>query len=358
MSKPFPAKPQRILLLKGHSAGVGDILRSSAAWRALKDRFGDVALHVVLISREPGYVSNSLMTSHHLLAGYTTIGKTASGLAGWRAMADQLEAVARQFRPDLIIDCEAAGMRSSTLVAWVAHRLGVASLGIAEFPTRGWFYSRAAPSTRAYRAAHGFGERMDYTERDFVALAGLGIERAGRPIELIPSAEAKRFGESLRLRLGLPDNTPLLGLNIGCGTPDAVVKRPPLELISALIASLQQRRPLALVLTGAPFERDVNQAFAALHRQRVDQPMHDLAGETDLPQLAGVIEQCRAFISTDSGPYHMAVGQRVPTLALFNRDDATHYHHDAWVRCVQLCEAADVAPAASALAALWDAPAP
>jgi ADP-heptose:LPS heptosyltransferase len=237
----------------------------------------------------------------------------------------------------------------------VAHRVGAATVGIAEFPGRGLFYSHAAPSTRAYRARHGLPEAMDYTERDFVALGALGIERDGRPIELEPTAEAAAFGAALRQRLGIAEGTPLLGLNIGCGTPDAAIKRPPLPLISELVAHVQRQHPVTLVLTGAPFERDVNEAFAALHRQRVDAPIHDLAGATDLPQLAGVISQCRLFISTDSGPYHMAVALRVPTLALFNRDDPRHYHHDAWVRCVQFRETADVAPASVAADSLLNA---
>jgi ADP-heptose:LPS heptosyltransferase len=350
--------PRRILLVKGHSAGIGDILRSSAAWRALKDRYGDaLELHVVLISKDPGYVSDSLMARHHLLASYTVLPKTGSGLQAWRGLAQALEDLGRRVRADLVIDCEPHGMRSTTLVWRAAARLGIPTLGIAEFPTRSWFYTWASMATARFARERGLTSPMDYTDRDFVVLSALGLERERRPIELRLTPEAREFGAGLRARLGLAPDTLLLGLNIGCGTPDAQWKRPSLELISQLLARLQARHPVPLLLTGAPFERDVNEAFTAVHRQRSTLPMHDLAGATSLLQLPSVIEQCRLFLSTDSGPYHMAVAQQVPTLALFNRHDSAGYHHHDWVRCVQLVQPVDVALAFEATQALWPEPA-
>jgi ADP-heptose:LPS heptosyltransferase len=84
-----------------------------------------------------------------------------------------------------------------------------------------------------------------------------------------------------------------------------------------------------LVLTGAAFEQDINRDF--LSRLGPSGPVVDLAGRTSLLELTGAIAACRLFISSDSGPYHMAVGLRVPTLALFRWPSPQHYHHYAWV---------------------------
>jgi len=51
-------------------------------------------------------------------------------------------------------------------------------------------------------------------------------------------------------------------------------------------------------------------------------------------ELSGAIAVCRLFAPSDSGPYHMAVGLRVPTLAIFRWPSPEHYHHDAWVECL------------------------
>jgi ADP-heptose:LPS heptosyltransferase len=50
--------------------------------------------------------------------------------------------------------------------------------------------------------------------------------------------------------------------------------------------------------------------------------------------LTGLLRECRLFLSSDSGPYHMAVALRIPTLAVFNYNNMVHFHTHPWVRCV------------------------
>ena len=56
----------------------------------------------------------------------------------------------------------------------------------------------------------------------------------------------------------------------------------------------------------------------------------DFAGRTDLSGLTGVIDACNLFISTDSGPYHMAVALRRPTLVWFTYAEHTSFHDEVW----------------------------
>jgi ADP-heptose:LPS heptosyltransferase len=80
-----------------------------------------------------------------------------------------------------------------------------------------------------------------------------------------------------------------------------------------------------------------------LHARRSSAPIYDLAGETSLLQLTGLLRECRIFLSSDSGPYHMAVALRTPTLAVFNYDNRVHFHTHPWVRCVILKDEDDAA---------------
>jgi len=205
------------------------------------------------------------------------------------------------------------------------------TVGIAQAPFRRFFYSRVAASTQTYARQRGMPWPLEYAERDFVALTALGLERRGTAIELQETNEGRRFRESLRLELGAEAGRPLLGLNIGCGTPDAVWKRPNLRLMARLTDELQRRHGFALVLTGANYEQAVNKEFLSIYQPQG--PILDLAGRTTLLELTGLIAACRLFISSDSGPYHMAAGLRVPTLAVFNRPNPVHYHHHDWVDC-------------------------
>jgi ADP-heptose:LPS heptosyltransferase len=328
-----PFKPTRILMLKGHSAGIGDLLRSSAAWRVLKNAYPEAELHLLLLSREPGYPSEELIRDHHLLNGFYVVDKRTPDRAQRRRYWADLQRLAQQARPDLVIDFESNGLRTSLVAAWIAWRWGARTVGINTAPGRSLFYGRASVSPRKYARQRGLRWPLDYTERDFVALSALGLAREGCPIELRETESGRRARLALRSEHGLNESAPLLGLNIGCGTPDAIGKRPDLNLLSELAAGLESDHGFRLVLTGAPFEREVNREFCAIHRRRSAQPVIDLAGATSISGLTGIVNACALFISTDSGPYHMGVAMRAPTLAIFRWDNREHFHLHPWVRC-------------------------
>jgi ADP-heptose:LPS heptosyltransferase len=103
------------------------------------------------------------------------------------------------------------------------------------------------------------------------------------------------------------------------------------DVLVALVGELQHRHGFALVLTGAPFEQDINRQFLSQFQARG--PVVDLAGRTSLLDLAGVIKACSLFVSSDSGPYHMSVALRTPTLALFVVPNPQHYHFNPWTHC-------------------------
>ena len=329
----FPTEtPRRILLLKGYSAGVGDLLRSSVAWRALQEKFPQAQLHLWFLTQDPGSPSEQLIARHHLLAGFRISDKRTRGLQGWKKLLSDAKEIAVQLRPDLIVDFEPNGLRTSLLALLMGRWSRAATVGIAQNPGRRFFYTRSSPSTKIYAAKHGMTLPLEFCERDFVALAALGIERRGAAIELKETDEGRAFRARLREELGGDSTRPLLGLNIGCGTPDATVKRPGLDLLAGLVGELQRRHGFAVVLTGAQYEREINREF--ISRLHATGPVVDLAGRTDMLELAGAIAACRLFISSDSGPYHMAVALRVPTLAIFKFPNPPHYHRHAWVECV------------------------
>ena len=316
-------------MLKGHSAGIGDLLRGSAAWRALRNHFPSAQLHLWFLTRDPGASSEQLIGRHHLLASFHVSDKRTDEAVSWKQLLREAGTVGRQTRPDLIVDFEPNGVRTSLLARWISLRSGALTVGIAQAPVRGWLYHRSAPSTRVYARRRSLTVPLEYAERDFVVLAALGIERAGTAIELRETEEGYAFRQRLKAELG---DRPVLGLNIGCGTPDALGKRPALDLLAALVGELQQRHNFALVLTGAPFEQDINREFLSAFKPQG--PVVDLAGRTSLLELVGAIKACSLFVSSDSGPYHLAVALRVPTLALFNGPNPAHYHHHAWTHCV------------------------
>src|SRR4051794_556961 len=238
--------PRNILMLKAHSAGIGDLLRSSAAWSALRHHFPESRLHLWFLTKNPASASSQLISRHHLLASFRFSDKRTHQGSPWKALLAEARQLADDIKPELIIDFEPFGFRTSILAWYLGRRARAATVGIAEVPVRRWLYRMAAPGMRSYARSHGLDLPLEYTEKDFVALAALDIARAGTPIELRLTAEGQAFRERLRQELAVHGERPVLGLNIGCGTPDAVRKRPDLGLLCALTEELQRRHQFAL----------------------------------------------------------------------------------------------------------------
>ncbi len=340
----LPQPPRDILLIKSHSMGIGDLLRSSAAWASLKARWPQSNLHLLMLSNHEGYPSEAFIRSHHLLqsAHFVTIksGDPVGGNQKKLPMDEifQMAERALEHQPiDLVIDFEPGGLRTPWLTRRIAKRKQAFSVGIAQFPLRRFFYDGAAPSSRTYQRLHGLSRDMDYTEKDYVALAALGIVRGETRIALKPSAAALAWQTGHPLPV--PEGRIRLVLNIGCGTLDALPKRPDLSHLADCMVALLQRSPYQLHLSGAAFEAQVNAEFTTLMRARLhaaglDCEITDHAGQLSLEQLTALLACAQLVVSSDSGPYHMAVALQIPTLCWFNFETPPSRHRHADVRCL------------------------
>ncbi len=335
--------PENILLIKSHSMGIGDLLRSSAAWDALKARWPSARLHLLMLSRHAGYPSEAFIRSHYLLesAHFITVktgdpGQSRQTSLAWSEVLAAIGSALKNVPLDLVIDFESGGIRTSRVARTIALSKGAQSVGIAQFPLRSFFYDLSSPSTRAYRAQNGLSESMDYTERDFVVLAALGIQRNGRRIVLGLTDQGRAWQVAHVVRV---DGLKTVVLNIGCGTADALVKRPDLGALADAMVAFRASVPYQLHLSGATFESAVNREFAAVLSEKMrssgfEVPVHDWSGQLALDQLAALLQQADLAVSSDSGPYHMAVALGVPTLCWFNFDTPPSYHHHADVACL------------------------
>jgi ADP-heptose:LPS heptosyltransferase len=332
----FMLKPNHILLIKAHSMGIGDLLRSSAAWSALKQRWPDAQLHLLMLSKHSGYASEGFIRSHHLLssAHFVTVksghpGQTRQSSLTASTIREAVNATLGDLSIDLVIDFEPYGIKTSLLARSIARRRGAVSVGIAQFPLRKYFYDLSAPSVPHYARSHHLSNPMDYTERDFVALAALGIARNGTKITLDVGADGRAW-QTQHPRVPKPGRKRVV-LNIGCGTPDALSKRPDLDHLAQCFMALYARERFDLHLSGADFEKKINTQFttllaAVMEKQGLQTDMLDWAGQLSLTQMSGLLSQADLVVSSDSGPFHMAVALGVPTLCWFNFDTPASYH--------------------------------
>lgn len=104
-------------------------------------------------------------------------------------------------------------------------------------------------------------------------------------------------------------------LALGPGSAGARARKAwPAENYAALANSLQHRFA-GVILAGGPGERDLASEIAA----HLNLPCID-ATDTDLLQLAALLERSSLYVGADSGPGHIAAAMGAPTLTLFGED--------------------------------------
>lgn len=331
--------PKDILLVKAHSMGIGDLIRSSPAWRAIKDRWPQSNLHLLMLSTHPGYPIEQLLREHHLLKSAQFISVLESEPKNGKRVKISFAVLLQRVRDsvgdltaDLVIDFEPNGLRTAALSYWLGRRLHAPVVGVAQFPLRRLFYTLAAPSKRRFAAKYALSMPMDYAYRDFVVLDALKIVRDGRMPELQVSPSAQAWAAKYVVAgQKFPRDFFLLTLNIGCGTDGALPRRPPIESVAHALAELYRVRPFVLYLAGAEFESEVNDAFTVLLVARLGTlglklDFRNLAGKGTLAEVTGLLAASDLVVSSDSGLYHIAVALGVPTICWFMMPTPEAHH--------------------------------
>jgi heptosyltransferase II len=149
-------------------------------------------------------------------------------------------------------------------------------------------------------------------------LGALGIANGAREPRLDPTDAAIEDARAMLRQEGW-DGRPLVGLAPGAAGGGA--KRWPLDRVAAVVGSLVRDRGAACVLVGADGDRSATAQVIVDAGRMSGSPapgrVIDLAGRTTLPQLAGLLRLCGAFVSNDSGAMHLAAAVGTPLVAVF-----------------------------------------
>lgn len=121
---------------------------------------------------------------------------------------------------------------------------------------------------------------------------------------------------ALAVRRPLPDVRPLVPsgpyvvVHPGASVPS---RAPTPDVVAGIVAALAAAGR-HVVLTGGPAERGLVAGVAAASGTR---RVTDLAGRTDLAQLAGVLARAEAVVVGNTGPAHLAAVVGTPVVSLF-----------------------------------------
>lgn len=281
---------------------LGDLVMSADAVKFLKDSLGDEPLHVYA----PGHlaaIAELILPADEVIP--FRLGKRLARLRDRLTLAGRMRS--RRYRAVVLFP-------NSFSTALVARMSGAPQRVGTPMHSRGRLLTRPVDPPRP-----GEHEGDAYVR---VAAAAVGVKGPLPPVgvaaglaageELSVPDQAREKASDLLQRRGL-DTERERFVAISPGAAYGPAKQYGAERF-ALVARDAAARGLRPVIVGA--RGDVDVARDVAERAAGCSPL-DLAGKTDLAELAGVFALASAFAGTDSGAAHLAAALATPTVALF-----------------------------------------
>jgi ADP-heptose:LPS heptosyltransferase len=159
---------------------------------------------------------------------------------------------------------------------------------------------------------------VEQNRRAVAAVAGpAAVSGPPARVELLTAADRARGRDLLRAH-GRKESGPVVGLHPSGGRP---VKQWPSARWREVAARLQREFAATIVLTGTSGDA----ALAADVARGLDGPVVDLTGRLSLMDTLAVIGAVDLFLSSDTGPMHMAAAVGTPSVSVFGPSDARRY---------------------------------
>jgi len=215
---------------------------------------------------------------------------------GWRGLQHQVEVLREKHFTIALTPHKSARTAYLLYQANIPQRVGFRQ-------SKGWFLFH----DRAERDP----SRHD-VERNLSILEPLGVrvEDCTREIELVPLPEIDNEVAQKLYDLGVLDGKMAIGVNPGSVWP---TKRWWMEGFAEFIELATAKLDCQVLLFGGPEDVEIAERLF----QRCGGAAINLAGKFSLRQLPAAIGRCQVFVTNDSGPMHIAVARKVPTVAIF-----------------------------------------
>lgn len=282
-------QPSRILLIKPSS--FGDIVHGLPVLAACKGHWPEAQIDWAVKPEWAG-----LLTGHPLLRRVVFFPVTVGeGLRAWPAL--------RRQDYDLVIDLQGL-FRSGLYAALTGCPVRVGFDDGRE--ASAWFYSRRVKVSND--AVHAVDRCLDLVRR-------IGVKTAPTPAFPLPDGEKQQeWVDGVWRRQNIRAGEVVCVIH-----PSArwATKRWPAERFAQLADGLIARERMRIMIVGSAAEASQIEEMS----RQMSQPAINLAGQTDLLQLATLLRRANLLVSNDSGPIHLAAAVGTPVVAIFGPTD-------------------------------------
>ncbi len=311
---PGPPRPTHTLreILVLRLDRIGDVLMSLPAIAALRAAAPQARLRLAVGGWSES-IARGFPVDEVLVWSAPWVGRPAEGAEGWGALLRKARGL-REDRLDLALDLQ--GDLRASLLLWATRatrRVGYANTGgdylLTEVVPLDETVSWVEQNQRAVKVALGGGSGGPTADRD-------GLPSAP-PVDPLTPAD-RVFAETFLREAGLLGRRPLVGLHPSGGRR---IKEWPIERWRDVAARLQIERGAFVLVTGTAADRELARRFA----EGLPRPPVDLTGRLDVRQSLAVIARLQLFLSSDTGPMHLACAAGTPSVSVFGPSDSVRY---------------------------------
>jgi len=292
-------KFNKILII--NLGGIGDVLLSAPALRALKASFPGAKISILVVPRVYAFV-RGLAYIDAADIFYRDI---------WHIFSDiKVLLKLRKEHFDLAINMRTlVSKRSAEAIRLMLNIVAPKLKAGRDTDGRGYFFDIKIPET-----LKGQKYEMEY---DIDTVKALGAEVLDRNIDLKIDEENTNKIELILAQEGVSKAGMLIGVHPGGGS----TRRWSVENFSKVINAVGNKTACKFVITGGKDEIGLANKLARL----VNTKVVNLSGKLNFPELVALIKRCDIFISNDTGPMHIAVILKTPLVAIFGAGDIIRF---------------------------------
>lgn len=146
----------------------------------------------------------------------------------------------------------------------------------------------------------------------------IGTTVVTQGIPMIPvAAEEESFVKNLLYHRGIIENDFLLGVNINASDL-AFCRRWPRERFADVINMvLKENKDVKAILTGGKNEKEYVSFIVNLLDNEVKGRVFNLSAHLNFRQFIALLNRINLFLTCDSGPFHLAKAQGIPTISIW-----------------------------------------
>jgi len=303
MRSPAEEIPRSILIVK--LSAIGDVIQTLPMAEAMKRQYPDARIDWVVEEDASALLLHHPVINRVIISRRKSWVKKALKPGGfWRTLREVGRFIRelRSRRYDWVIDNH--GIFKSGLLVLLSRgrrKIGFqASAGIADVGSYFFTHERYKPLSIERHAL----------ERYLDLVSQLGVPTDSTAFHLPVPPDAVKRAEVMLREKGF-DSHPLVVLH-----PMAKweTKQWPAEKFARLVYALGQRKA-SVVMTGSP--QDEGPIGEIIQRMGDSVEVLNLAGKTDLMELAAIFSLSDLVLSPDTGPMHLAAAVKAPLIALF-----------------------------------------